>query len=166
MFSQTLEYALRVVVHLAGLKGAPATTREIAAATQVPESYLAKVLQGLSRGGLVLSQRGLHGGSILARDAAEISLFDVAQAIAPLPRIRTCPLGLKSHGTKLCSVHKRLDEAMEQVEKVFRVSTIAELIAEPNESHPLQERTEGKDAGPREQKVAVTIGKKSAKRNL
>src|ERR1041385_281308 len=111
MFSQTLEYALRAVVHMAGLEGAPVTIREMAVATHVPESYLAKVLQGLSRGGLVTSQRGLHGGSVLARSPAEITLYDVAQAIAPLPRIRTCPLGLKTHGTQLCSVHKRLDEA-------------------------------------------------------
>jgi Rrf2 family nitric oxide-sensitive transcriptional repressor len=141
MFSQTLEYALRVVVHLAGLEGVPATTREISVATQVPESYLAKVIQGLNKGGLVSSQRGLHGGSVLARDPSQITLFDVAQAIAPLPRIRTCPLGLKSHGTQLCSVHKRLDDAMEHVENVFRTSTIADLLADPNESKPLQERT-------------------------
>jgi Rrf2 family protein len=158
MFSQTLEYALRVIVHLAGLEK-PVTTREIALATQVPESYLAKVLQGLSRGGLVSSQRGLHGGSILARSAAEITLFDVAQTIAPLPRIRTCPLGLKSHGTQLCSVHKRLDDAMEHVESVFKTSTIADLIADPNESKPLQERT-----GQSEKAVAVTIAKKTSLR--
>ena len=67
MFSQTLEYALRIVVYIAGAGGKPATTRQIALATHVPESYLSKVLQGLSRGGLVSSQRGLHGGSVLAR---------------------------------------------------------------------------------------------------
>ena len=45
MFSQTVEYALRVVVYLAGLNGLPATTRQIAGCTKVPEGYLAKVLQ-------------------------------------------------------------------------------------------------------------------------
>jgi Rrf2 family protein len=138
MFSQTFEYALRVVAHLATVPRA-ATTREIHLATKVPESYLAKVLGGLSRGGLITSQRGPHGGSVLARGADAITLFDVAEAIDPLPRIKTCPLGLRAHGMKLCSVHARLDQAMSHVEQVFRTSTIAELLAEPNTSVPLCE---------------------------
>ena len=142
MFSQTLEYALRVVAYLATRGDSPATTRQIAAATKVPESYLSKVIQGLSRAGLVSSQRGLHGGSVLAKPPEELTLFDVAEAIDPIPRIKTCPLGLKSHGTQLCPVHKRLDHAMDLVEKVFRESTIADLMAEPSASTPLCETGE------------------------
>jgi len=144
MFSQTLEYALRVVVHLAAMKGKPATTRLIAVATKVPPSYLSKVLQELGRGGLITSQRGLHGGSILARSAQEITLFDVAEAIDPLPRIKTCPLGLQSHGKQLCAVHARLDQAMSEVEKVFRTSTIADLLSKPTASTPLCENAPAK----------------------
>ena len=139
MFSQTLEYALRIVVYIAGAGGKPATTRQIALATHVPESYLSKVLQGLSRGGLVSSQRGLHGGSVLARPADEITLYDVAQAIDPLPRITYCPLGLQSHGTRLCAVHRSLDDAMAHVEKVFKASTIADLLTKTTGSKPLSE---------------------------
>ena len=137
MFSQTAEYALRVVVFLGTLRGEPATTRQIAAATRVPEGYLAKILQSLSRAGLVRSQRGLHGGSVLARDADDVTLYDVVTAIAPLPRITTCPLGLPSHGTNLCAVHRRLDEAVAMVERAFRASTIADLLSESSPSIPL-----------------------------
>jgi Rrf2 family protein len=130
MFSQTAEYAIRVVVFLGTLRGKPATTRQIAAATRVPEGYLAKILQSLSRAGLVRSQRGLHGGSVIARDPSDVTIYDVVTAISPLPRIHSCPLGLPSHGTKLCAVHQRLDDAVAMVEHVFRQSTIAELLAE------------------------------------
>ena len=47
MFSQTVEYALRAVVHLADQAPSPRTTDQIAAATRVPKAYLSKVLQGL-----------------------------------------------------------------------------------------------------------------------
>ena len=52
MFSQTVEYALRAVVYLAqheadGVVG----NRTIAEATQVPPSYLSKVLHALGCGG-------------------------------------------------------------------------------------------------------------------
>jgi Rrf2 family protein len=156
MFSQTLEYALRIVVHLASAGGKPATTRQIARATKVPESYLAKVLQGLSRGGIVSSQRGLHGGSVLAKAPEELTLYDVAQAIDPLPRITVCPLGLKGH-TKLCPVHQRLDDAMGDVERVFRASTVAELLAKPSASKPLCDALEASDDEKAAEKL-VTVG--------
>ena len=94
MFSQTAEYALRAVVALADGGGKPLTTQQIAGMTKVPANYLAKVLQSLGRAGIVSSQRGLGGGSVLARPAAEISVYEVIEAVDSIQRIRTCPLGL------------------------------------------------------------------------
>src|SRR6185503_14505620 len=128
MFSQTAEYALRVVVFLGTLRGQPATTSQIAAATRVPQGYLSKILQSLSRAGIVHSQRGLGGGPVLARDPAQLTVYDVVEVIAPLPRIHTCPLDLVSHGTTLCPLHRRLDNALAMVEQAFRDSTIADLL--------------------------------------
>ncbi len=139
MFSQTTEYALRIIVYLASLGGKPATTRQIAHFTRIPEGYLSKVLQGLGRAGMVSSQRGLHGGSVLRRPAEEMTILDVVNSVDPLPRIRSCPLGLRTHGVNLCPLHRRLDGAMAQVEKAFAESTIAELLAEPASSAPLCE---------------------------
>ena len=98
MFSQTTEYALRVTVYLASLEDRPATIAQIAVATRVPEGYLAKVLRNLALAKLVQSRRGLHGGSILARPAEAITVYDVIQAVDPIQRIETCPLGRKGHG--------------------------------------------------------------------
>jgi Rrf2 family protein len=137
VFSQTSEYALRVVVYLASLGGRPATIAQIAAATRIPAGYLAKVLLSLSKAGIVRTQRGLHGGSVLANPAERITVYDVIQAVDPIKRITTCPLGLTSHGVNLCPLHKRLDKAIESVETAFRASTIAELVAEPTTSIPL-----------------------------
>jgi len=136
VFSQTSEYALRVIAFLGARDGKPATTRQIAHATRVPEGYLAKVLQSLSRTGLVRSQRGLHGGSVLAKTPGEITIYDVVSAVDSIPRIRTCPLGVKAHAQRLCALHRRLDDALETVEKAFRSSTVADLLEE-EASRPL-----------------------------
>jgi Rrf2 family protein len=136
MISQTAEYALRAIVFLAD-QGAARTTQEIAAATHVPASYLSKVMQSLSRARVVRSQRGLHGGFTLARSPEELSVWDVIDAVDPIQRIRTCPLGLKSHGVKLCPLHRRLDDALALVESAFRESTVADLLQEPTKSKPL-----------------------------
>lgn len=137
MFSQTVEYALRAVVHLAHEAPAARTTDQIAAATQVPRAYLAKVLQGLVRAGIVHSQRGIGGGISLARSADELTILEVVNAVEPIRRIRSCPLNLKSHGVNLCPLHRRMDQALALVEDAFRRSTLAEVLAEPTGSVPL-----------------------------
>ena len=139
MFSQTVEYALRAVVHLAD--GAPAarTTDQIAAATRVPKPYLSKVLQGLVRAGIVTSQRGIGGGIALVKAPAELTVLEVVDAVEPIGRIRECPLGLEAHGVRLCPLHRRLDDALATVEEAFRRTTLAEILAEPTESVPLCE---------------------------
>jgi Rrf2 family protein len=139
MLSQTVEYALRVVVFLASRRGEPAVTRQIAQATQVPEGYLSKVLQGLSRAGLVRSQRGLHGGSVLGVLPEKLTVYDVIQSVDPIKRITTCPLAISSHGTNLCPLHRRLDNAMGLVEAAFRKTSISDLLAEAGASTPLCE---------------------------
>ncbi len=139
MFSKTVEYALRAVVHLAHEAPASRTTAQIADATQVPRDYLTKILQGLARGGVVATQRGVGGGVTLGRDPAELTILDVVNAVEPIRRITTCPLGLKTHGVRLCPLHRRVDDAMALVEKAFGSTTLAEVLAEPSESVPLCE---------------------------
>ena len=153
MFSQTAEYALRVVAYLAASGGKAETTREIAAGTRVPVGYLAKVLQSLSKAGIVRSQRGPNGGSVLALPAEKLTIYDVVQAVDPIRRITSCPLGLKSHGSALCPVHRRLDDALALVERAFRDSTIAGLLAEPSRSKPLCDVNSAERSAP----VALTV---------
>lgn len=136
MLSQTTEYALRAVVCLAATPEQPKTSQQLADETLVPSGYMSKVLQELSRAGLIQSQRGLHGGSMLTRNPDGITILDVVNAIEPIRRIDACPLGLKSH-VKLCPLHRRLDEAMGQVESAFSSTTISELMREKAESTPL-----------------------------
>ncbi|MFO0808795.1 MAG: Rrf2 family transcriptional regulator [Gemmataceae bacterium] len=139
MFSQTVEYALRAVVHLAVHAPRGRTTDQIAQATKVPKAYLSKVLQGLSRGGVVRSHRGAGGGVTLVKAPAELTILEVVNAVEPIRRIETCPLGLASHGPQLCPLHRRLDDALASLETAFGKTTLAEVLAEPTWSVPLCE---------------------------
>jgi Rrf2 family protein len=135
--SQTVEYALRAVVHLAKEAPEGRTTDQIARATRVPRAYLSKVLQALVRAGIVKSQRGLGGGITLVRPPEELTILEVVNAVDPIVRIRTCPLGLAAHGVNLCPLHSRVDNALAMVEEAFGKSTLAEVLAEPTTSVPL-----------------------------
>lgn len=137
MISQTAEYALRAIVFLADNAGEAHTTEEIARATKVPVGYLAKIMQGLSRSRLVNSQRGLHGGFTLVKQPADLSVYDVVQAVDPIMRIDSCPLQLEGHGDELCPLHRTLDQAMGHVEALFRRTTVDQMINQPGANRPL-----------------------------
>ena len=142
MLPRTAEYALRTVVCLAGDQDQPESADQLASQTKVPRRYLHKVLQDLVRAGLVRSRSGPGGGYSLARSGDSISILDVVSAVAPLERIRHCPLGLPSH-TRLCPLHKELDRAYAATEAAFSRVTIGQLGRSTSRIVPLCEVASG-----------------------
>lgn len=137
LLSDASEYALRAVVWLAQRPGEAQKVRQIAEGTQAAPGYLVKVLQSLTKAGILSAQRGSHGGFTLQRDPDELTALEVINAVDPIERIRTCPLGLESHGDCLCPMHQRIDDTLAQFERSFGASTITELITGPSPSKPL-----------------------------
>jgi Rrf2 family nitric oxide-sensitive transcriptional repressor len=137
MISQTTEYALRAIVFLADKPKEAQTADAIANGTKVPVGYLAKIMQGLAKAGLVTSQRGLYGGFTLVSSPKELTIYAVVQAVDPIRRITECPLGLEGHGSNLCPLHRGLDNAMLAVETAFRKLTIHHLLNQPQSTRPL-----------------------------
>jgi Rrf2 family nitric oxide-sensitive transcriptional repressor len=136
MLSKTAEYALRMVACLASDAEQAVSADLLCEQTKVPRRYLHKVLQDLVRAELVRSRSGPGGGYMLARAADDISILDVVNAVAPLERIRHCPLGLPSH-TSLCPLHKELDQAYAATEDAFARVTIGELLRSESRIVPL-----------------------------
>ncbi len=131
LLSDASEYALRAVIWLAQRPQSPQIVRDIAEETCAAPSYLIKILQRLTRAGILSAQRGIHGGFTLVRDASGLSVWEVIDAVDPIERIRQCPLGLKTHGRTLCPMHHRIDQAIATVEAAVRESTIRELLGVP-----------------------------------
>ena len=89
-FMKSTGYALHGVVYLARrAEQQPILLREIAEALQMPENYMAKIFQSLSKAGLVTASRGAHRGYRLARPAGEISLLDVVELHHLQPEVAT-----------------------------------------------------------------------------
>jgi Rrf2 family protein len=140
MLPKTSEYALRAVVWLAREPGRTASADLLAERTKVPRRYLHKVLQDLVGGGLVRSQPGPGGGYALARRPENVTILDVVNSVAPLERIRSCPLGLPSH-TTLCPLHSELDQVYAAAERALERVTIAKLLRSASPIVPLCEVT-------------------------
>ena len=136
MLPKTAEYALRTVACLAQDVDRVEPADNLAEQTKVPRRYLHKVLQDLVNAGLVRSRSGPGGGYCLALSSDKITILDVVNAVAPLERIRHCPLGLPSH-TSLCPLHKELDRAYAATEEAFARVTIGQLLRSTSEFVPL-----------------------------
>ena len=74
----------------------------------------------------------------LARSPEKITILDVVNAVAPLERIRHCPLGLASH-TRLCPLHAELDHVYAAMQAALARVTIAQLLRSTSAIKPLCE---------------------------
>src|SRR5215470_7184325 len=81
--SRKVDYALRAVIHLADdeHRGRACSVPEIAERERIPKQFLEKIIRDLIRSGLVRSQRGPHGGYVLARPAEEVTFRHVIEAV-------------------------------------------------------------------------------------
>ena len=76
------EYGMRAMILLAEQLGDELlSTAEVARRAYIPRKYLEQILRDLKRGGLVLSQAGVHGGYRLARPAARITAGQIVRCL-------------------------------------------------------------------------------------
>ncbi len=68
------DYGLRMLMRMAGTPGRAFSTAEFADEFGLSRNHLAKIMQRLSRAGLVETRRGGGGGAVLARSATEVRL--------------------------------------------------------------------------------------------
>ncbi len=126
------EYAIRAMMYLATLPdGRVASLHEVGRAQDIPESFLAKILQSLVHAGLAASHRGAHGGFALERPAGEISARAVIEAVDGPIALNGCvlwPEGCERSGS--CRMHEVWVDAQERMMGVLEGVTLATLVAE------------------------------------
>jgi Rrf2 family protein len=135
MISKSGIHAVRALIVLAGLpEGTYAGAVSIAEQIGAPKNYLGKLLQQLSREGVVLSQKGLGGGFRLARDARTISLLDAVEPMEQISRWSGCILGRpKCSEEQPCRIHDRWKVVRDVYLKLLTDTTIADLVEQSQE---------------------------------
>lgn len=82
VYSRSAGYAIRALIYLARNPEAPYTmARTIAGKEGIPAHFLAKILQDLTRQGLLRSNKGPSGGFALRVPAAQIKVLDIVKAV-------------------------------------------------------------------------------------
>jgi Rrf2 family protein len=130
--TRAADYGVRVMVHLAN---APHDERlllpALAEATHAPESFLSKVLQALTRGGLITSRRGQAGGFAISPRGMRANMREVIEAVDGPIRLNVCLApGLSCERKHWCPAHPVWARAQRAMLDVLESATVAELAQE------------------------------------
>jgi Rrf2 family protein len=127
--TRAADYAVRVMIHLAGLPpGARVSRSELSVAAECPEQFLCKVLQNLTRAGLMISHRGNTGGFELEELHRTASILEVVEAIEGPIRLNLCLT--RDHACtrqSWCPAHCVWADAQAALLQVLRESNISKL---------------------------------------
>ena len=124
--SREADYSLLAMMYIAARPaGQLAYRREIAAHYNIPKEFLAKVLQKLTRHGLIKSFRGMQGGYLLARDAGRITLADVVEAVDGPVALVSCQ---RERGQcpqeDLCTIQDALFDVQREFQRILSGITL------------------------------------------
>lgn len=133
MLSKSGIHAIRALVALAQVPdGEYQGASVIAQLSGAPPNYLGKLLQQLSKQGILQSQKGLRGGFRLARPPEDVSLFDVVESIEDVGRWTACILGRKDCSDEdPCSVHHRWGPVRDAYLQLLRGTAVSDLVPTP-----------------------------------
>jgi FeS assembly SUF system regulator len=129
--SKKADYGLIALKHLAMHAGASCSASDIAEVYGMSTPLMAKVLQKLAKGGIVVARYGSSGGYMLARDPPRITALDAIKAIDGPLFITSC---VTSHGecdlSTTCSIREPLRRVNESILEVLGKVTISHMTDE------------------------------------
>jgi Rrf2 family protein len=123
------EYAIRGIVFLAKqLPGKVILVSEVAEATGVPQTFLAKIFQNFAKLGLVNSFRGTGGGFLLGRHPSQITLRQVVEAVEGPIIPNRCLIGEGScERQTFCTVHPVWRKVQGELVTILESVTLEDL---------------------------------------
>lgn len=146
MFSKSCEYAIRAMVYIVSKtgEGLRVGIKEIAKNIDAPEAFVAKILQALSRSGLVSSIKGPNGGFFI-EEKRQLPLISIVRAIDGEDLLTKCGLGIKSCSTRRpCPLHDEYVTIRNRVTSMLKSNTIQDLASGIVLGHTFLTKTEYK----------------------
>jgi Rrf2 family protein len=129
--SRSVSYALQAILQLAGADSdAPIPCSRIAAEGKMPERFLLQILRDLVAHGVLESTRGVDGGYTLERDAEEVTLLEVIEAVEG-PLFVSLPVSGGLPEKSKNRVKQALADLSAEARRELGAITLAQLLPEP-----------------------------------
>ena len=129
MVSKTCQHAIRAMLFVAqkSRHNTKVGVKQIAKAIDSPEPFIAKILQGLGKKGLVLSAKGPTGGFYLDAAGMKHTLADIVNAVDGDKLFTRCGLGLKTCSEKKpCPMHHEFVVIRKQIKSVLQSAELGD----------------------------------------
>ncbi|KAB1159530.1 MULTISPECIES: RrF2 family transcriptional regulator [Tenacibaculum] len=133
MLSNACKYAIRSVLYLAihNEENSRVGVKKIAEELSVPQPFLAKLLQQLTKSKLVSSSKGPTGGFYLNELNFKNTVWDIIKSIDGTDKFDQCFMGLSSCDDKNpCPVHFTVAPFKKKLMDDFKDKTIREFTKE------------------------------------
>ena len=133
MLSNSSKYAIKAVLFLAlnASKKNKVMVKDISKPINVPQAYIAKLLQGLVKEKIVSSVRGPKGGFYLDEVNLNHSVMDIVNVIDGEKKLNACIMSLeKCHEGKPCPLHNVLVASRNHILNSLKTKTIEDLVRE------------------------------------
>jgi Rrf2 family protein len=125
--SEATSLALHTMTFLSAVPEKTTSANEIARNLRVSEAHLAKVLQRLSKAGLLISNRGPKGGFRLAKDARDIKLREVYEVMEGRMRTKDCLYNEKICSGNGCVFHGLIGSVTKMFEQYLGSTSISDV---------------------------------------
>jgi Rrf2 family protein len=131
-FSTRTEYGIRILVRLGRVYGnGPVSLSELAELEHLPLSYLEQIAGQLRRSGLVQSRMGAHGGYLLGRPPASVTMAEIVTSLegslAPVSCLAEGEAECHSEAEE-CSAHSLWERLQDNITATLQATTVADLI--------------------------------------
>jgi Rrf2 family protein len=129
LLSRKVDYALLILSYL-HQRADGSSAREVAERFRLSRAFTANILKLLCRKGFVRSQRGVHGGYVLARSAAEVCLCELLESLEEPFHLAECTRTLPPSCCTfedVCPVRGAIAEVDRRIREVLRNVTLADL---------------------------------------
>lgn len=136
MFSKACEYAIRAVLYIAikSPNGQRLGLKQIAKEVDSPIPFTAKILQTLSRKGIIASTKGPNGGFYLKPKSKPVSLGAIVRAIDGSDTLHMCAIGLKECSDRYpCPIHEQVKAYKDSLRLAMNEKTVKEMAKDLGE---------------------------------
>jgi Rrf2 family protein len=130
IFSKKCEYGLQAVLYMSARgQSSVCPSDEIAKKLKIPKEFVSKILQSLTKSGIIKSKKGKSGGFILAKHPSKIKLIDIVEAIDGLELFQSCVLGFPNCSPdNPCPVHNKWGKLREKALAMLSSETLDKFM--------------------------------------
>ena len=130
LLSRACTYGIRAALFLASQSDQkPVLVKQIANRLNIPFHFLAKIIQGMVKAGILVSYKGRNGGVALARQTDQVIVREIVEAIDGPDLLKGCVLGLpECDDKKPCPIHSDWGPIRSQIQEMLSERNIAQMM--------------------------------------